>query len=270
MQPVVWAAWVIWASNRPFPDKFKQKGRIFRPFSVNALLLPLCCAIAGFYNQHMTSKKTKTVQTDKPVTSARSGRPDNENPFFLMRELLLKSLGRIPAGLTVLIISSLFVASVTGIFMQLTYVEPKPFEFLEQRLQPQEGAAPINPYVLEGTWVYQTADFAMSISMKNQAFEWLVRMSDEPTAVIYARGSYKIVGDVLILGLRGDMGRPFDKIVQSNTYIEMAMQNINLHATVGRTDMTWTIPVAEQIDVNTNIMHIFDKKTPAVFQWTRL
>lgn len=117
----------------------------------------------------------------------------------------------------------------------MTHVDPKPYEFLEQRLQPQENSTAINPYVLEGTWVYQTNDFAMSISMKNQAFEWLVRMSDEPTAVIYARGSYRIVGDVLILGLRGDIG-PFDKIVQKNTYIEMAMENINLYANVDKTN----------------------------------
>ncbi len=187
-----------------------------------------------------------------------------------MRGLFLKSVGHIPAGLTILIIASLFMASVTGIFLQLTKVEPKPYVFLEQRLQPYEGGAPINPYIIEGTWVYQTAEFAMSISMKNQKFEWLVRMSDEPNTILYARGDYRIVGNILILGLRGDMGRPFDKMVLKNSYIEMSMRDMNIYATADKTSMTWTIPPAEQQGINTNIMYIFDKKTQAVYQWTRL
>lgn len=195
---------------------------------------------------------------------------DTPNPFVMMRQMILSSVGRLPAALVVILVLSVTAASLAAILMTVYAGEPHKEEFMPQRLESIVGANPISEAYLQGIWSMQNKDFAMNITLVGKKFEWIIKMKNSGNVLYFLRGNYKLNGDVMVLGGRKDMGAPSDPIPTGRQYMPIDIKDINVRVDVDKNQMIWHVPVSEQNCYKSFVINIFDKKNQADFVWERV
>lgn len=195
---------------------------------------------------------------------------DTPNPFVMMRQMILSSVGRLPAALVIILVMSVAAASVSAILMAVYERQTSQKEFMPQRLESIAGANPISEVHLQGIWSMQNKNFAMNITLVDKKFEWIIKMKNEGTVLYFLRGNYKLNGDVMVLGGRKDMGAPSDPIPSGRQYMPVDIVDINMRVDVDKKQMIWHVPVSEQNVYKSLIVNIFDKKNQADLVWERL
>ncbi len=208
------------------------------------------------------------TQTEKPKGSPSKESP-KENYLLRAKSMLLSSVGKLPTSLVVILLASLMMAALTGMVMQLTKPKAGAAEFLPLRLEVVEPALPIDVKQLQGNWIYQSANYAMSITFIGDRYEWIVVFGDVPEAQFYSRGNYRIVGDVMILGIRPDLGTPRDPQKPWMKYLPIAMKNLNTKITLENKQLNWVMPLSEQKKVLAQSGLIFVGHADGIFNWVR-
>lgn len=191
------------------------------------------------------------------------------NIFKDMKSLLLGSIGRLPASLVVILLMSMAVAVLTGVLLQFTKPIETQADFLPQRIESNVSLTPIEEKIIQGTWVYQHDKFAMTFSFIGDRFEWIVALGDIAEVQYYARGNYKISGDVLILATRPDLGVPYDPSKPWLKYIPLAMKNLNAKVKIGKDSLIWDVPSNEQKRILSLPAEIFTYVPEGHFVWKK-
>ena len=217
--------------------------------------------MSGLYNHAMTKKP-------EPA-SRKSAATDTPTPLRAVRDLLLKPMAGLPARLVVLLGFSLVVAAITALAM-LQLEKKRDPGFMPQRLEAQAEAAPLADAALQGIWTTDNDNAAMTLTLTQNKFEWIIQMKDDGSVRYFIRGNYRIVGDVLILGGRNDMGNPADGMIRKDKYLPFSFNDMNVFATTSKNKMSWTIPKSEQDAFRTRSTDIFDTRQSETMVWSRM
>jgi hypothetical protein len=196
---------------------------------------------------------------------------EKQNVLFTeMKTMIAQSVGRIPTGIVVILLISLVMAVGSGLALKIMTPEKSANQFLPLRLDVSSPIPAIDTKKISGTWIYQTPDYAMSFSFIGDRFEWLVKFADTSDTQFYARGNYRLEGDVLILGVRADLGKPYDPKRPWTKYLPMAMRNLNVKATRDGNKLVWIVPPSEQENIISHTSRIFENNADGKFIWVRL
>ena len=200
---------------------------------------------------------TMTKTPAKPAPPAKKADPtkvDADNPFVMMSRMLgqifNKSVGRLPAPLVIIFLVSLALAVLAGLALkavQKPEVKLTPMErLLPLRLALDEDAKPINQAALVGVWVSPKGQISMTIRFTDQGlFEWLIQPPNSMYLRQYIRGSYRVEGDVLVLGQRPDLGKPEPLREEIMDYLSLNVRNLNAKVEMTPKLMVWQIPEVE-------------------------
>ena len=205
----------------------------------------------------------------KPTKAPLKDEQTENSAAFLARakQMLGASVGRLPTALVTIILVSLAMGAVTGLMMQLNKSGSRVHEFMPQRLKASDDAAEIDDRKLQGNWVYQTADYAMTLTFIGDRFEWIMLFKDVPEAQFFARGNYRVVGDVMILGIRPDLGLPRDPAKPWMKYMPISMRDLNTKLSVQNNKIIWDIPSSEQNKIISQSGRIFMGHEDGHFEW---
>jgi len=160
-------------------------------------------------------------------------------------------------------------AAMTGLVLQLNRAPDHVFEFMPLRLIPTPDSIPIDNPKIQGNWVYQTADYAMVLTFIGDRFEWIIQFGDIQEAQFFARGNFRIDGDVMILGIRPDLGTPVDPSKPWIKFMPMSMRDINTKVTFEGKKMIWDVPASEQKRIIAQSGQIFVGHEDGYFEWTK-
>lgn len=191
------------------------------------------------------------------------------NVFANAKSMLLSSVGRLPTALVVILLISLAMAAVTGLVLQLNRTSDQIIEFMPLRLEPAEDAVPLDQRKIQGTWVYQASNFAMTLTLIGDRFEWIIVLADVQEAQFFARGNFKILGDVMILGVRPDLGKPGDPAKPWMKYMPIAMKDLNAKFKFEDRKIIWNIPSSEQRKIVGQSASIFAGHEDGHFEWVK-
>lgn len=195
----------------------------------------------------------------------------NSSPLAdIIKAVLSHSIGRLPMSLVVLLLLALMASLLSGFFMHF-FAQKKPTnDFLPLRLEISEDVEAVDAKVLQGNWIVQTDAYAMSLFIEGDKFEWIVRTKDTGDTQFFARGNFRIEGDVMILAQRPDMGQPADPTRPWVVNMPMAMKNLNLrYALPAKKQLTWEIPSSEQEKIFSHTGAIFIGNDQGKFSWVK-
>lgn len=171
--------------------------------------------------------------------------------MVMIRKMIAESAGRLPAPLVVIILFALVMSVLAGFLLMGLQSENRGngrYEFLPVRVAADQNAPAVTDKMLSGVWVSQQGEFVSSLLISGDKFEWMVRWGKDNNTRYYARGSLKTTGDVLVLGQRIDMGRPYDRENPFLSYMPLSLKDINVHVrfdpNAGK--MIWTVPISER------------------------
>jgi len=208
--------------------------------------------------------------TKKPSSKESTKNPDAQDSYAsIVHRLILLSLGRIPTGLVVVFLGSLGLSVMVGVILQLSQPTPKAKEFMPYRLDISTPTPPLDIGRLKGTWVYQSTDFAMTLTMIGNKFEWIAIFKEVPEVQYYARGNFRVDGDVMVLGVRTDMGKPYDPNKPWVKFIPIAMKDVNVRVLFQGANLVWDIPLSEQRRIISQTAQIFLDNPSGRFEWVR-
>lgn len=191
------------------------------------------------------------------------------NRFAEMKTMILSSLGRLPTGLVVLLTVAITVAVVSGFVMEIVKPDKISREFMPLRLERASMVAQVNPNQLQGNWIVSTPDYAMSLTFIKDRFEWQVKFSDIDEAQFYARGNFRVAGDVLVLGIRTDLGMPYDQKMPWLKYLPISFKDLNAHIILEGKTMVLDVPKSEQDLIKGQVKRIFLSERGGNLQWTK-
>lgn len=183
--------------------------------------------------------------------------------------MILASLGRLPTGLVVLLTIALTTAVVSGFAMEIFKPDKTSREFMPLRLERASMVDQINKNQLQGNWIISTPDYAMSMTFIKDRFEWQVKFSDIKDAQFYARGNFRVAGDVIILGIRTDLGMPYDPKTPWLKYLPISFKDLNAHVILEGKSMVWDVPTTEQDLIKGQVKRIFLNDRAGNLQWTK-
>ncbi len=176
---------------------------------------------------------------------------DTKGQKQTLQDTIFKVVGHLPAPMLAILAAAAILAFAAGVFLK---VVPAPAiqqaDFPPLRLR-ADKAITIDDALLTGTWGYQGQDMSMAIKFSGpqggQLFEWIVARRDLSSAQFYARGSYRVFNDVIVLQQRDDMGAPYDAERPYLKYLPMAFRDVSLRMRVmdGARALTWMLPADE-------------------------
>lgn len=207
-------------------------------------------------------KKQREKQTSVPKEA-------REDFFANAKSMILSSVGRLPTALVVILLVSMAMAAMTGLVLQFNRAPDHVFEFMPLRLTPTPDSIPIDNPKIQGNWVYQTADYAMVLTFIGDRFEWIIQFGDIQEAQFFARGNFRIDGDVMILGIRPDLGTPVDPSKPWIKFMPMSMRDINTKVTFEGKKMIWDVPASEQKRIIAQSGQIFVGHEDGYFEWIK-
>lgn len=207
-------------------------------------------------------KKQKEKQTSVPKEA-------QEDLFANAKSMILISIGRLPTALVVILLVSMAMAAMTGLVLQLNKASDHVIEFMPLRLTPTPDSIPIDNRKIQGNWVYQTADYAMVLTFIGDRFEWIIRLADVQEAQFFARGNFRIEGDVMVLGVRTDLGIPVDPSKPWIKFMPMSMRDINTKVTFDGKKIIWDVPTSEQKRIIAQSGRIFIGHEDGHIEWTK-
>lgn len=193
-----------------------------------------------------------------------------DNDYFSnIKSMLALSVGRLPTALVMIILLSGAMAAMAGVVLEFSKPSSsRSKEFMPLRLEVTENSVSPDLKSIQKNWVYQTPTYAMTFTFIGDRFEWITAFADIPHAQYYGRGNYRMVGDVMVLGIRSDLGIPYDPQTPWMKYMPMAMKDINLYVSLEGKDLVWTIPTSEQRQIISQSAFIFVDNPSGVFKWT--
>ncbi len=187
-----------------------------------------------------------------------------------IQAMLLASIGRMPGFLVILIVLSLTLSVLAGLALKIVEDQKTAAkEFMPLRIEATENAPQIDPKKIQGQWIVQTPDYAMSFSFIGDRFEWMVRFARIQEAQFYARGNFRIEGDVVVLAQRPDLGLPYDSTQPWLKFLPMAIKNINIRIALENGRLLWDVPASEQTKIKSHVAMIFDGNKAGHFVWGR-
>lgn len=189
--------------------------------------------------------------------------------FARAKGMVLSSLGRLPTPLVIIFLLSMSVAAISGALMQLSAQSTNSNEFMPQRIQSSDNAGPVDHKMLKGNWIYQTPKYAMTLTLIDDRFEWIIAFGDIAEAQFFARGNFRVVGDVLILGARPDLGSPVDTSKPWLKFMPLAMKDLNVFFKVQGKSLEWTVPASEQKKILSYGGQIFFDNPNGMFEWVK-
>lgn len=207
-------------------------------------------------------KKQKEKQTSVP-------KEVREDFFANAKSMILSSVGRLPTALVVILLVSMAMAATTGLVLQFNRTSGHVIEFMPLRLIPTPDSVAIDNRKIQGNWVYQTADYAMVLTFIGDRFEWIIRLADVQEAQFFARGNFRIEGDVMVLGIRPDLGIPFDPSKPWVKFMPMSMRDINTKVTFDGKKIIWDVPASEQKRIIAQSGRIFIGHEDGHIEWTK-
>ncbi|MBL8641957.1 MAG: hypothetical protein JNL76_07575 [Alphaproteobacteria bacterium] len=207
----------------------------------------------------------------KKEPPSRASREVQDHFFLNLKSMLLDSLGRIPTALVVILLLSTTTAVLTAFALHLNKVSGESVEFMPLRLVPSENFTPVDSRKIQGNWVYQNTGYAMTFTIIGDRFEWILALGDLQEAQFFARGNYRIVGDVMVLGVRSDLGTPIDPSRPWMKYLPMPMKDLNTVVQFDLNQMVWDLPLSEQKRILGEVQQIFigQGQDTAHFVWTK-
>lgn len=158
-------------------------------------------------------------------------------------------LRNIPAPLVIILMTAIVLPILAGLYLEFT-PRGQQAPFLALRIKP-DSTVQIDPKALPGTWIVQESDVSMALKMSDNLFEWQANRKGFNNSRFFARGSYRVEGDVLIMQQRDDMGAPYDERFPRLKWLPLAFEDINIRLTqsknsVGLPTMIWTVPPSEE------------------------
>ncbi len=184
--------------------------------------------------------------------------------------MIATSIGRIPAALVVIFAVAIAIAALSGLFLKISTENQLPQNvFMPLRLEVDSNTQPIDLKKLQGQWIYQNMDYAMSLAIIGDRFEWIVTFGSIKEAQFYARGNYRIDGNVIILGQRPDLGKPYDESKPWIKFLPMAMKDVNAYIAMNGKDIVLTIPSSEQAKILSHTADIFAGNKQGQFEWVK-
>lgn len=205
----------------------------------------------------------KKRTSDTQITEKQSGMLSDIQSIFL------GSFEKIPRPLVTIFLISLIMAMSAGAMLEMLKKPTGPQEFLPVRLE-QNAELPIfDVRNLRGNWIYQTPDYAMTLTFIDDRFEWIIALGDITEAQFFGRGNYKLDGNVLVLAMRPDLGMPYDDEKPWLQYIPIAMVNLNAHIEMQEKNLVMTIPPEEQEQIISHTRTIFINNPQGQFKWIK-
>jgi hypothetical protein len=184
--------------------------------------------------------------------------------------MVASSIGRMPASLVIILVVATVAALLSGLFLELSSRhKAEQAVFMPQRLESSQAAVAINLKTLQGQWNVSTGDYAMTLTLVGDRFEWIVKFGNIPEAQFYARGNYRVDGDVMILGQRPDLGKPYDPAQPWLKYMPIAMKDLNTKFTIDGKNMMWDVSSSEQERILSHVARIFAADTQGKITWVK-
>lgn len=209
----------------------------------------------------MTDKKRKI--------SAPKAKKEGMLPEMMV--MLKASLGRLPTSLVMIFVVAVIVAILSGFILKFAEPVSTTREFLPVRLDAHKELSPTQIKRLQGNWIIRTPEYISTFTIDGEKFEWIVSFGDIQGIQYYARGNYKLVGDVMILGMRTDLGIPYDTRYPWMKFMPMAMRNLNFYVTTDGRQLQWIIPDGERKNIISHAARILSGMTgDTVLLWERL
>lgn len=192
-----------------------------------------------------------------------------DNIFANAKAMLLISVGKLPTALVVILLVSGAMAAMTGLVLQLNRTSDRVVEFMPLRLEPSESTEVVDHRKIQGNWIYQAPDYAMTFTIIGDRFEWIIRLGDIQEAQFFARGNFRIVGDVMVVGVRGDLGTPRDPLKPWMKYLPISMKDFNTRFKFVEGKIVWDVPVSEQRKIIAQASRIFVGREDGHFEWIK-
>jgi hypothetical protein len=198
---------------------------------------------------------------------------DLKNNYFAdVKSMLALSLGRLPTALVVILLLSSAMAALAGVLLEFGTPSKSSKEFMPFRIEASQNAeslALVDSKKLQGNWIYQTPTYAMTLTLIGDRFEWIIAFADIAEAQYYARGNFRMKDDVMVLGVRTDLGIPQDPSKPWVKFFPIAMKDINLHVSFEGKNLIWTVPISEQNRLISRTSIIFEDNNDGVFKWKK-
>ena len=207
----------------------------------------------------MAQEKKQTDKLNDPVNGS--------DYLSNVRSMLMASVGRLPTALVLIILISAAMAAMAGVILEFSKPTANSREFMPLRLEATENSISPDLKTIQKNWVFQTPTYAMTFTIIGDRFEWITAFADIPDAQYYGRGNYRLVGDVMVLGIRNDFGIPYDPEVPWMKYMPMAMKDINFYVSFEDKNLVWTVPSSEQREIISQSSIIFLDNPDGVFKW---
>ena len=190
--------------------------------------------------------------------------------FVQTKNLLASSIGRMPTALVVILMLSLCVAMVFGVVVHVaSQSRTTKTDFMPLRLEASSPATVLDIKRMRQNWVVQSPAYAMSLTFVDDRFEWIVRFADVANVQFYARGNFRMEGDVMVLGVRPDLGQPYDAQKPWIKYMPIAMKDVNAQVSFDGDRLVWVIPPSEQGRILARTAAIFIGHEDGRFVWMK-
>lgn len=191
------------------------------------------------------------------------------NYFSEVKSMLAASLGRLPTSLVMIILLSSAMAALSGVILEFSRPAKSSKEFMPVRLMASETNMQIEQKKIQGNWIYQTPAFAMTLTLIGDRFEWIIAFADIPEAQYYARGNFRLINDVMTLGVRTDLGIPNDTAKPWIKFFPIAIKDLNLLVSLDGKNLVWTVPSSEQKRILSRVSAIFENNSNGLFTWVK-
>ena len=180
------------------------------------------------------------------------------------KSMILSSVGRLPTALVVILLVSMAMAAMTGLVLQFSHISEQGTTFMPLRLTPAPNPIPIDSRKIQGNWVYQSANYAMVITFIGDRFEWIIRLGDVQEAQFFARGNFRIEGDV-----SPALGKPVDPSKPWLKFMPISMKDINTRIKFEGQKIIWDVPASEQKKIIAQSGRIFIDHEDGHIEWTK-
>lgn len=197
-----------------------------------------------------------------------NGAIDQNNPFVLMKKMLFSSLGKIPTGLVLILVAAMLLSILSGLVLKYAANPDKRYKDIGVTLSANPD---INPDVklLQGVWVTSNDQYAMSLSITRDKYEWIVKSISYGSTRFFSRGIIKTQGDIIVLEQRNDMGYPLDRDRLWVTYLPMSVKNMNARFDVSKKKMVWIVPQSQLKNLQQPILRIFSNLEEKPLVWSK-
>lgn len=189
---------------------------------------------------------------------------DPSNPFYLMKVMIAGSLGKLPAGLVIILVLALAAASATGLAMKYAKVER---QLHRGEIRLSTSTERIDPSLMRGIWASAHKNYIMSLSLVDDRFEWIVQDLGSPKVRYFARGDWKLVTNILVLRQRKDMGYPHNPEDRSIRYIPIPAEDIEMRVAVDNSRMVWFVPDTEYVRIKGLVNGLFNPEPQTEIPW---